>query len=78
MLVPPDVNGPDTQTTDNIPTQEQRYKGEGWETVSCKCIMHLLSHHVPTGAWYFVDIISSDIIVIAYTSGMRPYRRIPR
>ena len=40
--------------------------------------MHLLSHHAPTGAWYFVDITGSDIIVIAYTSGMRPYRRIPR
>ena len=44
----------------------------------CKCVMHLLSHHAPTGAWYFVDIISSNIIVIAYTSGMHPYRRIPR
>ena len=38
----------------------------------CKCVMHLLSHHAPTGAWYFVDIIGSNIIVIAYTSGMPP------
>ena len=44
----------------------------------CKCVMHLLSHHAPTGAWYLVDIISSNIIVIACTSGMRPYRCIPR
>ena len=44
----------------------------------CKCVMHLLSHHAPTGAWYFVDTISSSIIVIVCTSGMRPYRRIPR
>ena len=22
---------------------------------NCKCVMHLLSHHAPTGAWYFVD-----------------------
>ena len=38
---------------------------------TCKCVIHLLSHHAPTGAWYFVDIISSNIIVIACTSGMR-------
>ena len=44
----------------------------------CKCVMHLLSHHAPTGAWYFGDIIGSNIIVMAYTSGMRPYRCIPR
>ena len=44
----------------------------------CKCIMHLLSHHAPTGVWYFVDTISNSIIVIVCISGMRPYRRIPR
>ena len=38
---------------------------------TCKCVMHLLSHHAPTGAWYFVDTISSNIIVIVCTSGMR-------
>ena len=45
---------------------------------ACKCVMHLLSHHAPTGAWYFVDTISSSIIVIVCTSGIRPYRHIPR
>ena len=44
----------------------------------CKCVMHLLSHHAPTGAWYFVDTISNSISVIICISGMRPYRCIPR
>ena len=26
-----------------------------WDRSQCKCARHLLSHHAPTGAWYFVD-----------------------
>ena len=28
--------------------------------------MHLLSHHAPTGAWYFVYTKQCSIIVVAY------------
>ena len=28
----------------------------------CKCVKHLLSHHAPTGAWYFIHTSISSII----------------
>ena len=39
--------------------------GESLHQGMCKCAMHLLSHHAPTGAWYFVYTNDYSIVIFS-------------